>query len=89
MAVATLTSKGQVTIPKEIRERLGVDRGDRIEFSTGESGEVVLRAARPKPLPAFVGFLSKYARRPALTVEAMDEAIGRHLAEKFERATRR
>ena len=33
MAVARLTSKGQITIPKEVRERLGVSKGDSIEFS--------------------------------------------------------
>jgi AbrB family looped-hinge helix DNA binding protein len=37
-----VTSKGQVTIPKELRERLGLRPGDRVEFLLHE-GEVVLR----------------------------------------------
>ena len=32
MATAVITSKGQITIPKEVRERLNVDAGDRVEF---------------------------------------------------------
>lgn len=32
MAIAILNSKGQITLPKSVRERLGVEAGDRIEF---------------------------------------------------------
>ena len=42
MTVATLTSKGQITIPKEIREQLQVQTGDRIEFLVGTDGRVTL-----------------------------------------------
>ena len=37
---ATVTSKGQVTLPKELRKRLGVQRGSRIRFSSPVSGAV-------------------------------------------------
>ena len=40
---ATVTSKGQVTIPKEIRERLALERGERVSFELTETGTVVLR----------------------------------------------
>lgn len=39
MAITSVTSKGQVTIPKEIRQRLGIRQGSRIEFAM--VGEVV------------------------------------------------
>ena len=32
MATATLTSKGQITLPRVVREKLGVSAGDRVEF---------------------------------------------------------
>ncbi|MGA3195891.1 MAG: AbrB/MazE/SpoVT family DNA-binding domain-containing protein [Terriglobales bacterium] len=32
MATATLTSKGQITIPSRVREALGLEKGDRVEF---------------------------------------------------------
>ena len=44
--IATVTSKGQVTIPLEIRRRLGLKKGDQLEFSE-EQGITVLRKARP------------------------------------------
>jgi len=37
---ATVTSKGQVTLPKELRMRLGIQRGSRIRFSIAASGAV-------------------------------------------------
>ena len=43
MALATLTTKGQVTIPKEVRESLHLHSGDKIEFFVKESGETVIR----------------------------------------------
>lgn len=42
---ATLTSKGQITIPREVRERLGLAQGDVIEFSV-ENGKMVVRPLR-------------------------------------------
>jgi len=44
MADATLTAKGQTTIPKEIRERLGLEAGDKLTFTTLSDGTVVMRA---------------------------------------------
>ena len=43
----TLTSKGQVTIPKHIRDALGLAPGSAVDFEVDERGLVVLRPARP------------------------------------------
>jgi antitoxin PrlF len=43
----TLTSKGQVTIPKRIRDELQLLPGASVEFSVNAAGEVVLHRARP------------------------------------------
>lgn len=40
-----LTIKGQVTIPKRVREHLGIKPGSGVEFEVGPKGEVVLRKA--------------------------------------------
>ncbi len=40
---ARVTSKGQVTIPKEVRERLGIEEGEDVEFTVNEDGTVTLR----------------------------------------------
>ena len=55
----TVSSKGQVTVPIEIRKRLGVKGGDRLRFVVKE-GDVVLRPARSdvNPFEKFIGALS-------------------------------
>jgi AbrB family looped-hinge helix DNA binding protein len=42
----TVTSKGQVTIPKRIREQLGIDTSDKVTFFIDDTGRVELRPAR-------------------------------------------
>jgi len=59
---ATVTSKGQVTIPQQIRRRLGLKQGDRIEFII-ENGGAVIRPARAgdNPFAAYTGVLGGFA----------------------------
>ena len=60
---ATLTSKGQVTIPREIRERLGLQQGDQIEFES-ENGKMVIRKLVPagkNPFLEQIGITSSLA----------------------------
>ncbi len=42
MNTATLTSKGQITVPKPIRERLNIHPGDRIHFCVEDDGRITL-----------------------------------------------
>ena len=68
---AALTSKGQVTIPKAIREHLNVKAGDRVKFFIHPDGTVVML---PKlPITALRGILQWHGR--AATLEEMDSAI--------------
>ena len=68
---SAITSKGQITIPKAIREYLHVKPGDRVKFFMHPDGTVVLL---PKvPITALRGIL-RWEGRPA-TLEEMDEAI--------------
>ncbi len=78
--MATLTSKGQVTIPKKIREALGVEAGDRVDFTLEADGSVRM-AVRRRSIASLAGLLHRPGLR-RLTVEEMDEAIARHLAER-------
>lgn len=58
---ATITSKGQVTIPQEVRRRLGLRKGDRIEFVV-EDGVTILRPARhgENPFESYAGSLGAF-----------------------------
>ena len=67
-----VTSKGQVTIPKKIRDYLGLKPGTAVSFERLSSGDIALRAARPgaKPRP------SKFAKlRGRATVRMKTEEI--------------
>jgi antitoxin PrlF len=44
-----VTKKGQVTIPKHVRERLGIAPGDEVDFANNDRGKVVVRAAVSEP----------------------------------------
>ena len=67
MTTATLTSKGQVTIPLEVRQRLGLDTGDRIEFVLLAGGEYEI-----KPAIDDVRSLKGLLRKPAKSVSVKD-----------------
>jgi len=58
---SSLSSKGQVTIPQEIRSRLGVAAGDRIEFVT-EGGMTIIRPVRSEtnPFEKYAGILGTF-----------------------------
>jgi len=62
-ADATLTSKGQTTIPKEIRDGLGMKTGDRITF-TLMHGATVLMRVKSKSVTELAGLLHKKGRKP-------------------------
>jgi antitoxin PrlF len=47
-----VTSKGQVTIPKNVRDRLGIAAGSAVAFELTDTGEVVLRAVGRRPARA-------------------------------------
>ncbi|QLG12035.1 AbrB/MazE/SpoVT family DNA-binding domain-containing protein [Deinococcus sp. D7000] len=69
---ATLSSKAQLTLPRAVRERLGVDRGDSVEFTLDEHGVHLLPLRRGDnpfltwlartPVPAAPAQASAYAR---------------------------
>ena len=76
---ATITSKGQVTLPKPIRDRLHLKPGDKIDFMLDDDG--CLRVA---PVTASVTQLKGMLPKPGapVTLEAMDEAIARAAARR-------
>ena len=72
MAVSTITSKGQTTIPGVIRRHLKLKNGDRIEFIVESDGRVVLIPANVD-VSELKGLLAPAPRR--VTLEEMDAAI--------------
>ena len=78
MPISTITAKGQVTIPKVIRERLGLSEGDRLEFSIDDAGRIV---ARPRHADNVCGILRDFAPDVPVTVDAMNKAVRQRAAD--------
>lgn len=74
-----MTSKGQVTIPKPIREYLGLETGDRLSFEIREAGEVVVEA-ETADVRALRGVLPRPDRKVSL--DEMEAAVHRGAARK-------
>ncbi len=81
MAIATLTTKGQVTIPKKIRESLKLHTGDKIEIIVTEKREAIIRPISKKIDDVFCK-LHKPGRK-AVTLEAIDDAVRNRMKDKF------
>jgi len=75
MATATVTSKGQITLPKEVRDRLGLKRGDRVDFSVDADGNVQMRLAR-RSVSELFGCLERPDSAPVLLPD-LDASIAR------------
>jgi AbrB family looped-hinge helix DNA binding protein len=86
MPKSTLTSKGQVTVPKAIRERFDLREGDTLEFTTDEHGRFVVRPQRPGS--GVCGVLRDFAPAVPVTVEEMKRAVRRRAAKSADRRSR-
>ena len=75
MATATVTSKGQITLPKEVRDHLGLKRGDRVDFSIDAEGNVHMRLAK-RSVSELFGFLKRPGAAP-VPIEQMGKSIAR------------
>lgn len=81
MSVATLTTKGQITLPKKIRESLDLSTGDKIEFFIKKDSEVVLRPVVKKVDEVF-GMLKK-PKQKAVSVNEMNRVLSKRFQKKF------
>jgi antitoxin PrlF len=72
VSTSVLTSKGQTTIPKDVRDYLGLRPGDRIEFVLTEDKTVLLKPAT-RPVTDLKGFLPKPPK--PVSIEQMNAAI--------------
>ena len=71
MSIGTLTSKGQITIPNEVRKRLRLKAGDRIEFKVEADGKVTLQPLICRTADVF-GCLSTSRKRKCVSAEDMN-----------------
>jgi len=80
MPHSVITSKGQITIPKSVRERLNLKTGDKIDFKVRD-GEVTLVPVA-KSVSEVFGILSKENRK-AITVEEINESLKKRIKDRY------
>jgi len=73
MSEARLSSKGQITVPRDIRERLKLKLGDKVRFRIADNGQVVVEVAKYH-IRELYGLMRRKGQKP-VSLEAMDEAI--------------
>jgi AbrB family looped-hinge helix DNA binding protein len=81
MATATITTKGQITIPKAIRDSLMLSAGDKIEFVVIDKREALIRPVSKKVDEVF-GMLYKQDRE-ALSVDEMNKKLRLKLKDRY------
>ena len=87
MATATLTSKGQITMPQTVRQTLGLETGDRVAFVADEAGGYKVIALR-KDVKALRGRFAGRAKKPVST-DDMAAAVEAEAAARLNRAKTR
>jgi len=75
VATATLTSKGQITIPRRVRTALGIDAGDRVEFVETDRGQFAMIAAT-RSVQELKGLFRGKRSKP-VSIEEMNAAIAK------------
>jgi AbrB family looped-hinge helix DNA binding protein len=83
-----VTSKGQTTVPKEVRDFLGLGEGSQVEWTIDGDGKAIVRPRKKLRAVDLAGILGPSPVGP-VTVEEMNEAIGDAVVERFERSIKR
>ncbi len=76
IVLSTVTSKGQITIPKQIRDRLRLQAGSRVEFHVDRQGRVTMRPRKNVDIRELKGIVRSRRKTP-VSVDEMNEAIAR------------
>ena len=84
--IATLTSKGQVTLPKAIRDKLKLEAGSKLYFHVRPDGSLNARVLNGS-IDSIIGMLHRPGAKAA-TVEEIDESIAAYVGEEDARIVR-
>ncbi len=82
MSQSTITSKGQITIPKDVRDILHLESGSKVDFLINDDGEAIMRPLSKTPDDVF-GFLASPKRRK-VSVKDMDMKLKKKFKGKWQ-----
>lgn len=78
---ARLTTQGQITVPKVVRDRMGVRPGDELEFErVGEGDDYMVRPRHRRSILEFAGIAGRSSARIPSTAEELDRLIDEGMA---------
>ena len=83
MLESTITSKGQITIPVDLREALGIKVGDKIRF-TRKGDDILIQRKKKYTLEDLMNVVPR--SKIKLTIKQMDEAIAEAVVARYERS---
>jgi antitoxin PrlF len=86
---ATLTSKGQVTVPAGVRERLGMKPGDQLRFEIENSGKLIVTTIKRRSIFERIDELKLPSLGRPLGRADIEEAIGNAVTERYRRGLRK
>ena len=84
--LATITSKGQVTVPKNIRDQLNIQAGTQLDFTLNNDGTISVRPLNRTAL-SIIGILKRPGQKAA-TIEQMNDTIAEAASERYQQATK-
>lgn len=68
MLTAKVTSKGQITIPKKVRDKIGVSTGESLRFEEKEGVFYIKKSIRKSPLDRWIGYLAGHTKKESDTI---------------------
>ena len=83
MSVATITSKGQVTLPKDVRDKLHLKAGEKIDFRVDENSESAIIIPLNKSVDDVFAILSLKKTGKSISSDQMDAAIKEKLKKEY------
>ena len=83
-----VTSKGQTTVPKEVRDFLGLEEGTQVEWTLDDDGKATVKPRKIRAID-MLGMLGPPPSGRHLTIDEMNEAIGEAVSKRFKRKTAR
>ena len=84
--IVTLTSKGQLTLPKAIRDAMKLDAGSKLNFRLHPDGTLTVRPLN-RSIDSLIGILHRPGMK-AVTIEEMNASVGAYLAADDRRVVR-
>ncbi len=68
MITAKMTSKGQVTIPKKVRDKIGISPGEELQFEERDGTFYIKKGIKKSPFDKWAGYLEKHTKKGTDTI---------------------